>query len=220
MLRRYQKIEENLPDPIINQISPDAAFITDESIELYYDNQYNYLFVHKDLVVCDENNMNVRLSHPFKYSEITAVLKQRQTLVFMADENEFSRDCHLFMGIFSFPKTTNSLSYNNCSFNLQMVSETAMINIQEQKPNYQLNIIDPIEGDVVYEHKYFCSIEHDAKRLAYEEVLKCLLDVGEYCANLYRIWPDKSLHDVPGMPQIGINVTNGKIEITTANPFK
>lgn len=220
MLKRNQIMEENLPDSIINQISPDADIVTDESTELYYDSQYNYLFVHRDNLECDDNNMKVRLSHPIKYSDITTVLGQRQTLVFMADDDEFGRGFHVFMGIYSFPKIINNLSYDNFSFILEMVSETAMVTIYEQKPNYQMNVIDPIEGNVVNEQNYFCSIEQDAKRLAYEEILKCPLDDGEYCADLYRIWPDKSLHVVSGIPQIGIYVTKGKVEIITANPFK
>lgn len=220
MLYKNQFIEENLVDPIINQISPDAELITDECTELYYDDQYNYLFVHKDYVNWDASLLVFRLSHPSKYSDISAILKQRQTIVFMADDDEFDRGFHIFQGIFTFPETMNILSYDNCSIFLQLASETAMVTIHEQKPNYQLNINDPIEGVVVYEHKYFCNIEQNAKKLAYEEVFKCPLEDGEHCAELYRIWPDKSLHEVPGMPQIGLDVKNGKVVVTTVNPFK
>ena len=220
MLYKDQIIEENQADPVINQISPDAELITDESTELYYDEQYNYLFVHKDYVTDNEDIIVVKLSHPFKYSDINAILKQHETIVFMADDDASGRDYHVFMGIFSYPETMNTLSYDNCSIFLQLASETAMVTIHEQKPNYQLNIIDPIEGVVVYEHKYFSNIEQNAKKQAYEEVVKCPLEDGEHCADLYRIWPDNSLHEVPGMPQIGLDVKNGKVVVTTVTPFK
>lgn len=220
MLYKNQTIEENQADPIINQISPDAALITDECTELYYDDQYNYLFVHKDYVKCDSSVLTARLSHPSKYTDITAILKKHQTMVFMAGEDEYDKGYHIFIGVFSFPETPNNLSYDNCNIILRFVTDTAMVTIHEQKPNYQLNIINPVEGIVVYEHKYFCSIEQDAKGMAYEEAQKCPLEEGEHCAKLYRIWPNKTLHEVPGMPQIGLYVKNGKVEITTVNPFK
>lgn len=220
MLYINKKIEENLSDSIIMQLSPNAECFNDGTTVLYYDDLYNYLFVYKDYLKPIDLGFEVMLSHPINHPQLIQLLKCRQTILFMEDDDENDQGFHVFMGIYSIPKGLNSLPANNSIVYLKLESETANLTIHVQKPNYVLDVIDPVEGYSVYHHNFFSNIEHDAKKLAYEEVLKCALEDGEYCTKLYRIWPDNSKHDVPGMPSIELIVFNGKVKITTLNPFQ
>lgn len=53
MLYKNQIINEMTSDPIMLQLSPLAKYLKDNSTDLWYDSDLNFLFVHRDLIKYD-----------------------------------------------------------------------------------------------------------------------------------------------------------------------
>lgn len=218
-MKKMQIINEVSSDSIMQQLSPQAKYKNDNSTELWFDNDRNYLFIHKDLVIYDnESLLQITLSNT-KYTTFVAILSCNNTLIFLSSEDANGSGIHEFRGECKLADSYNNLCPDNTSIVLQILENDADVSFEVKQPNFRLKCIDCYDKENVVVHDYFCSIEQDAKNMAYDEVKRIKVADGEYYTELYRIWPDGTTHEVYGMPSIGVNVINGEAILNTANPF-
>lgn len=218
MLYRNLTIEGNLPDAIINQLSDEPNCLSDEYNDLYYDNRWNYLFVDESDVREYDGKLQVHIHHPLNHSIIKGVMNSRNTLVFVMCEGHVKPNFYKFMGVHKLALTHTNLCPDDSYVVMELASENADVEIRIQKPNYRLICIDCYDDNNKMAHDYFCSIEQEAKCMAYDEVRKMPLEDGEYYTELYRIWPNGTLDDVR-MPSLEIHVVNGKVQVRGDNPY-
>lgn len=218
MLYRNLTIEENIPDAIINQLSDETDGISDEHNDLYYDDKWNYLFVDESDVREHDGKLQLHIHHPISHRTIKGVLNSRDTLVFVMCEGRVKPNYYRFMGVYKLALTHTNLCPDNSYVVLELASESADVDLRIQEPNYRLICTDSYDNIHKSEHDYFCSIEQEAKSMAFDEVKKMRLDDGEYYTELYRIWPNGSLDDVR-MPSLEILVVNGVVQVRGNNPY-
>lgn len=221
MLYRNLTIEENIPDAIINQLSDEPDGVSDEYNDLYFDDKRNYLFVDEsDVREYDGKlQMHIHIHHPISHCTIKDILNSRDTLVFVMCEGRVKPNYYRFMGVYKLALTYTNLCPDNSYVVLELASENADVDLRILKPNFRLICTDCYDDTHKLEHNYFCSIEQEAKSMAYDEVKKMPLDDGEYYTDLYRILPNGSLDDISGMPSMDVKVRNGKVQVDSPNPF-
>ncbi len=104
----------------------------------------------------------------------------------------------MFWGVYKYAESHNNLSPYNTSIVLQLVQNDADVSNEVKQPNFRLKCINCYNEEHYVYRDYYCSIEQNAKFMAYSDVKKMQLEDGEYYTELCLIWQDGSLHDVAG----------------------